>query len=89
MSNIRPEIRLMFQKDLISLSQEVQRLRANLMRLTWNFTCSRTVNSSPEEAENLSEIDWWGNAAHVHCEELESDLRELAKLADPNKPSNL
>ena len=89
MKDIRPEIRLMFQKDLISLSQEVQKLRAQMMRLTWNFELQWNPSKGMEYTESFEQFGWWNNSADVHAAELQHDLEQMAKIADPENPDKL
>ena len=89
MRSIRSEIRLMYQKDLIALSQQVQQLRANMMRLLWNWELQYSPKMSEEDGEEHEEMHSWGNAAYIHSEEFEADLKQIAKIIDPKKPSNL
>ena len=57
--------------------------------LDTNFELQWNPSKGMEYTESFEQFGWWNNSADVHAAELQNDLEQMAKIADPENPDKL
>jgi hypothetical protein len=89
MKGIPPEVHTMLSRELISLSQQVQQLKANASRVFWNYQCQVPCTDEAHKSYKHRAVSELGTDMTAGLDDLQTCLEQMAIVCGPKKPSNL